>query len=193
MSNEHPDKKVEGTRHHHDDYEQRIYYLENEIKRIIDLLKECCDKGKHCDNEKYYEKEKSACHACRTTELVKNGGFEVPGDGENTFKFWTIEIIEVENGNQQQQQQAAKRQEELASIGATDDSYEGVVAAQFTTEGSAERTEKKARIFQEVPVTSGCLYRLSFAENFLPLLGDFDFGELTARVYYTGPILLNMT
>jgi hypothetical protein len=129
--------------------------------------------------EKHYDKEKSVCHECKTTELIKNGGFEVPGDEENTFKFWTIEIIDEE--------------EELASIGATDDSYEGVVAAQFTTEGSAQRAEKKARIFQEVRVTPGCLYRLSFAEKFLLLLGDFDFGELTARVYILIPILLNMT
>jgi arylsulfatase A-like enzyme len=46
ISNEHTNEKLNGARHHHDDYDQRIYYLENEIKRIIDSLKEHCDQGK---------------------------------------------------------------------------------------------------------------------------------------------------
>ncbi len=155
--------------------------------READHKKECCDIDRNhrtlvknevtvvCKPER--EEDTTECRvrkcACETTELVKNGGFEVPGDDENTFKFWTIEI--------------AKPEKELASIGATDDSYEGVVAAQFSTEPTNELKNKRGRIFQDVKVTPGCLYRLSFAENLEANGTGFTFGELTARVFHTDP------
>jgi hypothetical protein len=147
MSDKHEYKKI------FDDREFEVN-LEN-----TNILKACSDK------------EQNTCRKCETTELIKNGGFEVPGTEENTFKFWTIEVVNPEA--------------ELANIVATDDAYEGVVAAQFKTEESNQARQKKARIFQDVNVTPGCLYRLSFAENLEAERADFEFGELTARVFYT--------
>lgn len=109
---------------------------------------------------------------CETRELISNGSFEASTPiPEELFQDWTIDLLGSSN----------------IQVTASNIAYEGTTAVNFITAASSERSTKTARLFQNVIVTPGCRYQLSFAENLLTR-GTAPVGAprptLEARVYY---------
>jgi hypothetical protein len=116
------------------------------------------------------------CHIpdcpCETEELIKNGGFEILSvDQVQEFAHWRA-VNPLSNT--------------IVSQAPTDMvpvQYEGVRAAWFRTEAS-DLEQHSISLQQNVTVTPGCIYQLSFAENLLA--GDVgSFPSLVGRVFYT--------
>lgn len=113
---------------------------------------------------------KEPCPICETKELVKNGGFEITTPtNQQVFMNW----LQADN---------------RASINATQISYEGKNAASFVSESTAEPKFKMAILSQNITVTPGCRYELSFAENFFKNSSEVSSkARLTARIFYGDP------
>ncbi len=126
----------------------------------------CKPKSCTCSSEGH----DSSC-TCPLTELVRNGGFEElflfgPVGEEARFVGWTFE------------------EDDGMGFFVGTLAYEGIQNITFFTQPSEAVRTKAARIFQNVPVTPGCLLQLSFAE-FLNTTGrNFDDLDVSARVYY---------
>lgn len=93
--------------------------------------------------------ECSKCHRhCETGELIKNGGFEeLSVDPRQTFTYWQEGVG-------------------LINIVSSPVAYEGIRSASFSTQNITTELQIGV-ISQNVTVTPGCQYKLSFAENFL--------------------------
>lgn len=110
----------------------------------------------------------NSCRACETGELIRDGGFELfsAASGRN-FAYWNQSALGF-------------------NISHSSSSYEGDWAALFDAEDNV--TNRVARLSQNVIVTPGCRYKLSFAENITSLAADDNgptFVSMTARVFYT--------
>lgn len=93
----------------------------------------------------------SICKSCGTRELIRNGGFETPGTNiGQAFAYWN-------------QSEAPNTAFSIVPI-----PHEGVSAAAILA--SAFETTTSASLSQNVIVTPGCLYQLSFAEDLFLLL-----------------------
>jgi hypothetical protein len=110
---------------------------------------------------------------CETGELIKNGGFEVPSAEPGfPFQYWrevNPDFARVAN------------EPALTNI-----AYEGLAAARFNSLTTVNEEDKSVTLQQTVIVTPGCIYKLSFAENFL-VKGNGTAAAipfLTARVIY---------
>lgn len=116
------------------------------------------------------KERKDTCCLCEAKEMVKNGGFEITNPQQNeVFKDW----LQKTDG-------AAVRLSRIP--------YEGELAAKFVSNGSKELIKKEASIFQNINVTPGCLYELSFAENFYSRSPEMAYKvKLSARVFYGDP------
>jgi hypothetical protein len=129
---------------------------ENHMKIEINSLK-CC----HIPD----------CH-CETKELIKNGGFEILStDNTQAFADW----------------RAVNRLSNTIVRHAPTDTvpvqYEGVRSAWFITEPS-DLEQHSISLQQNVTVTPGCIYQLSFAENLLAgTVGSVP--SLVGRVFHT--------
>lgn len=110
-----------------------------------------------------YCTNKSACF-CPPTELVRNGGFEEAGV-EDLFVYWQFTGTTTRLND---------------SIVKND----GKRAAAIVSEGSAGVTNKIGRLYQNVPVTPGCLLQLSYADNFFTEGTTFGSLNIIARVFY---------
>jgi len=125
----------------------------------------CKQKPCTCTSEGYVH----PC-TCPMTELVRNGGFEErfvfgPVGEDNFFVGWTFDDNEM-------------------SFLVGDLAYEGIQNITFFTLPSEAVRTKDARIFQNVPVTPGCLLQLSFAESLNAIGRDFSDLDVSARVYF---------
>lgn len=114
---------------------------------------------------------KSERYRCESTELIKNGGFEIrsPEPGY-PFQYWqevNPDFARVAN------------EPILTNI-----AYEGLSAARFDVLTTIEDKDKSVALRQTVVVTPGCIYRLSFAENLLSRGSGASVPLLTARVFY---------
>jgi hypothetical protein len=115
-------------------------------------------------------KEEEPCRICETRDLVKNGGFEgVTHEHREAFKNWMQET----HGS---------------IVGVSNIPYEGELAARLISRDSKNPDSKKARLFQNIAVTPGCRYELSFAENFfIYSMKSYSKARLSARVFYGDP------
>lgn len=106
---------------------------------------------------------------CETGELIKNGGFEVPGvDNGDPFADWT-----------------ALSAPESSVVRTNNNVYQGYSAASIQTNVLPEPVTRTVRLFQPVIVTPGCLYGLAFAEK-LVASGTIDTAlpTIIARIFY---------
>jgi len=109
---------------------------------------------------------------CETGELIKNAGFEILStDDFQAFAHWKA-VNPVSNTVVTQ-----------APPDMTPVQYEGIRAAWFRTEAS-DLEQHSISLQQNVTVTPGCIYQLSFAENLLAG-SPATFPSLVGRVYYT--------
>jgi hypothetical protein len=117
-------------------------------------------------------KEEEPCRICETRDLVKNGGFEgVTHEHREAFKNWMQET----HGS---------------IVGVSNIPYEGELAARLISRDSKNPDSKKARLFQNIAVTPGCRYELSFAENFfIYSMKSYSKARLSARVFYVTPTM----
>jgi hypothetical protein len=107
---------------------------------------------------------------CETGELIRNGGFEIPGvDPRQVFSDWSLGLSS----------------EGINLSMTTDNVYEGNSAANIQTTATPTPDSRRLQLRQNVIVTPGCLYRLKFAER-LVALGDIgtDLPTLVARIFY---------
>lgn len=107
---------------------------------------------------------------CETGELIRNGGFEIPGfEPGRVFSDWILGLSS----------------EGVNLSRTTDNVYEGNSAASVQTTATSVVETKILQLRQNVTVTPGCLYRLKFAER-LVALGTVDtfLPTLLASVYY---------
>ncbi len=106
---------------------------------------------------------------CATEELIRNGGFEIPGVQTGAqFANW-----------------AAFPSSDSSVVRTNTNVYQGYSAASIETNVLPEPVTRTILLFQPVTVTPGCLYRLAFAEK-LVASGTIDTDLLTliARVTY---------
>lgn len=109
---------------------------------------------------------------CESEELVRNGSFEMLSvDQTQPFADWRV-INPVSNT-------VVSR----VPVNMVPVAYEGIHSAWFITEPSPVVEQHSISLQQNVTVTPGCIYRLSFAENLLTA-SDFT-PSLTGRVFYT--------
>lgn len=120
------------------------------------------------------DKDKDKCLPpscfCETGELIRNGGFEIPGfEPGRVFSDWLLGLSS----------------ESINLTRTTDNVYEGNSAASVQTTATPVAETKLLQLRQNVTVTPGCLYRLKFAER-LVALGTVDtiLPTLIARIYY---------
>jgi hypothetical protein len=93
---------------------------------------------------------------CETGELIKNGGFEIPGvEPRQVFSDWSFGL----------------RSEGINLSMTTNNVYEGNSAASIQTTVTPTPDSRSLQLRQNVIVTPGCLYGLKFAER-LVALGD---------------------
>lgn len=107
---------------------------------------------------------------CETGELIRNGGFEIPGfEPGRVFSDWRLGLST----------------EPINLFRTTDNVYEGNAAASVQTTVTPMVETKILQLRQNVTVTPGCLYRLKFAER-LVTLGTVDtfLPTLIASIYY---------
>jgi hypothetical protein len=107
--------------------------------------------------------------SCERSELIRNGGFEIEAyNHDQPLEYWTV----------------FRNVPEVSVEKATSVLYEGNAAAAFESQPSADLIAKSASLRQAVGVTPGCIYQLSFAENFLCAPTHSGQLTLTARVFY---------
>lgn len=107
---------------------------------------------------------------CETGELIRNGGFEIPGfEPGRVFSDWRLGLSS----------------EAVNLVRTTDNVYEGNAAASVQTTATPMVETKILELRQNVTVTPGCLYRLKFAER-LVALGTVDtiLPTLIASIFY---------
>ena len=107
---------------------------------------------------------------CETGELIRNGGFEIPGfEPGRVFSDWQLGLSS----------------EAINLFRTTDNVYKGNSAASVQTTVTPMVETKQLQLRQNVTVTPGCLYRLKFAER-LVALGTVDtiLPTLIARIFY---------
>lgn len=107
---------------------------------------------------------------CETGELIRNGGFEIPGfEPGRVFSDWRLGLST----------------EAINLVSTTNNVYEGNTAASVQTTATPVVETKILQLRQNVTVTPGCLYRLQFAER-LVALGTVDtfLPTLVASIYY---------
>lgn len=141
-----------------------------EDKNINKYLKHAHETEEECIHESEEKCESfpwQPC-SCETGELIRNGSFEILNPTLlETFTDWRV-IASAPN----------------IGVTAINIAYEGSQAAEFTTGSSdvAPSAPKSIRLRQNVIVTPGCRYQLSFAENFLTRGGNSK-PTLVARVF----------
>ncbi|HOQ10158.1 MAG TPA: hypothetical protein PLG09_08555 [Syntrophomonadaceae bacterium] len=114
--------------------------IEKQLKIEIDDSKCCCIPKCPCENE----------------ELVRNGGFEmISADPTQPFADWRA-VNALSNTI------VSRVPENMLPV-----AYEGIHSAWFITEPSPVVEQHSISLQQNVTVTPGCIYRLSFAENLL--------------------------
>jgi hypothetical protein len=121
-----------------------------------------------------YPKDKGKCLPpscfCEIGELIRNGGFEIPGvEPGQVFSDWRLGLSS-----------------ESINISMTfENVYEGDSAASIQTTATPTPESKLLQLRQNIIVTPGCLYRLKFAER-LVALGNIDtvLPVLVARIFY---------
>lgn len=129
---------------------------DNQVKIEIDGSKCCCIPKCPCESE----------------ELVRNGSFEmISADSTQPFADWRT-VNALSNTI------VSRVPENMLPV-----AYEGIHSAWFITEPSPVVEQHSISLQQNVTVTPGCIYRLSFAENLLTA-SDFT-PSLTGRVFYT--------
>lgn len=107
---------------------------------------------------------------CETGDLIRNGGFEIPGvEPGRIFSDWGLGL----------------NSESINLSRTTDNVYEGNSAASIQTTATPNLETKRLQLQQNVIVTPGCLYKLEFAER-LVALGNIDTAlpTLIAKVLY---------
>jgi hypothetical protein len=107
---------------------------------------------------------------CETGELIRNGGFEIPGfEPGRVFSDWQLGLSS----------------EAINLFRTTDNVYKGNSAASVQTTVTPMMETRQLQLRQNVTVTPGCLYRLKFAER-LGALGTVDtiLPILIARIFY---------
>jgi len=117
----------------------------------------------------------SPCCFCETGELIKNGGFEMlSADATQVFAGWRA-VNRVSNTT------VSSFFSDMPPI-----AYEGARAAWFISNSSDGIEQHSISLQQHVTVTPGCIYQLSFAENFIARGENAEFTpSLTGRVYFT--------
>jgi hypothetical protein len=106
---------------------------------------------------------------CERGELMRNGGFEIPGiEPGNPFAYW--ESLPAP---------------ESSVVRTTTNVYQGYSAASIRTNVLPQPVTRRVRLLQNVTVTPGCCYGLRFAER-LVASGSIgtDLPTLIARVFY---------
>lgn len=122
------------------------------------------------------ERSKNSCCTpecpCETKELIRNGGFEILStDLNQVFADW-------------QQINANGAEVGLPPVASVP--YEGLFQAVFSSGGTTTEQMKSVSLRQTVTVNTGCIYRLSFAENFLQRgINALSSSRFTGRVFYT--------
>lgn len=107
---------------------------------------------------------------CETGELIRNGGFEIPGvEPLQVFSDWGLGAIS----------------EGMNLSMTTNNVYQGNSAASIQTTATPSPASRRLYLRQNLIVTPGCLYRLVFAER-LVALGDIgaELPTLIARIFY---------
>jgi len=138
------------------------------------IVKPECNPINNINNQiTVFTKEQERCMppacCCATGELIRNGGFEIPGFTDGVpFADWTS--------------QAAP---ESLVVRTNTNVFQGCYAASIETNVIQEPVTRSVRLFQPVIVTPGCLYRLTFAEKLItPGTIDTALPTLIAKVIY---------
>jgi len=106
---------------------------------------------------------------CASGDLIRNGGFEIPGvEPGQVFAHWETLLAP-----------------ESSVVRTTTDVYQGNSAASIRSNVLPQPVTRSVLLRQNVTVTPGCLYKLKFAER-LVTLGDpgTALPTLIARIYY---------
>jgi len=121
---------------------------------------------------------------CERGELIRNGGFEIPGPNRlDLFASWLLQA----------------RSPDIDLFRDTENVYQGNAAASVQTNALPIFGVSTLILRQYVDVTPGCLYKLKFAERMVTFIGDSGhLPLLAARVVYLDRIhkqyeLLNIT